>query len=172
MPKQERALRTRGELVRAAAEAFDRVGFVSSSLTAISRDAGVSTGALHFHFESKIALAAAVGAEAKARVRSIIDAAYGRTDVSALHALVDVTQVLARALREDVILRAGFQLGSDLARSADCFLRQEWQQCVDTLFRQARREGSLAASVDTATATAVVVAVTVGFDVLQWNDRA
>ena len=55
MVKQERALRTREALIESAAEVFDREGFSVASLTAISSRAGVSNGALHFHFASKAA---------------------------------------------------------------------------------------------------------------------
>ncbi|MFD3779347.1 TetR family transcriptional regulator [Streptomyces sp. NPDC058612] len=60
MAKQERAARTRESLVRAAAEVFAEQGFVTASIAVISRRAGVSAGGLHFHFESKTALAQAV----------------------------------------------------------------------------------------------------------------
>ena len=71
MVKQERALRTRRALVRAAAEVFAGEGFAPASLTAISRRAGVSNGALHFHFPNKKALARAVEEEALETVRGI-----------------------------------------------------------------------------------------------------
>ncbi len=69
MVKQERALRTRRALIHAGAQAFADEGFTAASLTAISRAAGVSNGALHFHFENKMALARAVEEEALAALR-------------------------------------------------------------------------------------------------------
>ncbi|MET9324317.1 helix-turn-helix domain-containing protein [Streptomyces sp. NPDC003038] len=60
MVTQERAARTREALVRAAAEVFAGQGFAAASVAVISRRAGVSAGGLHFHFESKTALARAV----------------------------------------------------------------------------------------------------------------
>ncbi|WP_228121232.1 helix-turn-helix domain-containing protein [Streptomyces fagopyri] len=64
MVKQVRAARTRQALVRAAAEVFADDGYALASLPAISRRAGVSTGALHFHFPSKDLLAREVEAAA------------------------------------------------------------------------------------------------------------
>lgn len=72
MVKQERAARTRRTLIRAAAEVFAREGFAPASLTTISRQAGVSNGALHFHFTSKNALAQAVEEEAGEAMRLLI----------------------------------------------------------------------------------------------------
>ncbi|MFD3330883.1 TetR family transcriptional regulator [Streptomyces sp. NPDC058701] len=71
MAKQERAARTRESLVRAAAEVFAEQGFVTASIAAISRRAGVSAGGLHFHFESKTALAQAVEDRAAEALRHI-----------------------------------------------------------------------------------------------------
>ncbi|MFJ3927874.1 TetR family transcriptional regulator [Streptomyces sp. NPDC090022] len=71
MAKQERAARTRESLVRAAAEVFAEEGFVTASIAAISRRAGVSTGGLHFHFESKTVLAGAVEDRAVEALRRI-----------------------------------------------------------------------------------------------------
>ena len=81
MVKQERAARTRQALVRAAAQVFAQDGFVLASLTSISKKAGVSNGALHFHFESKQALARAVEEEAVAVVRAIVAPADGGSPV-------------------------------------------------------------------------------------------
>ncbi|WP_420834079.1 TetR family transcriptional regulator [Streptomyces antarcticus] len=71
MAKQERAARTRESLVRAAAEVFAEQGFVTASIAVISRRAGVSAGGLHFHFESKTALAQAVEGRAAEALRQI-----------------------------------------------------------------------------------------------------
>ena len=71
MAKQERAVRTRAAVLRSAAEIFDTDGFVSASLSSISHRAGVSSGALHFHFANKGALAAAIEKSAEQRLWNI-----------------------------------------------------------------------------------------------------
>ncbi|QPA02548.1 hypothetical protein DI273_30655 [Streptomyces violascens] len=76
MARQERALRTREALIRAGAEHFARDGFVAASLSTISRSAGVSNGALHFHFENKRALAQAVGEHARRTLRLVVEEAW------------------------------------------------------------------------------------------------
>ena len=55
--RQERAEVTREAILEGAAEAFDAAGFGSTSLSDISQRAGVTKGALYFHFPSKEALA-------------------------------------------------------------------------------------------------------------------
>lgn len=110
MVKQERAGRTRQAVLLAAAETFARVGFEAASLVDISRRAGVSKGALYFHFVSKQALADGVR---RASGREIGSAALRalRADGPALQGLIDFSHELARMLREDVVVRAGVRLG-------------------------------------------------------------
>jgi AcrR family transcriptional regulator len=170
MVKQERAARTRKALVRAAAEVFAQDGFVLASLTSISKRAGVSNGALHFHFESKLALARAVEAEAAAVIRAIAPPVQaGGPD--ALQRLIDATYDLMGRLERDAVVRAGFELGSGpprLAGAAD--LRAQWRTWVEEVLGAAEREGVLAEGVSAAEASVTVVAATVGFERLGAND--
>jgi AcrR family transcriptional regulator len=171
MVKQERAARTRQALVRAAAEVFAHDGFGVASLTSISQRAGVSNGALHFHFESKQALARAVEDEAAAAVAAI--AAPARPGgPEPLQRLIDATHALMARLDRDVVVRAGFELGSGSPRrdgAAD--LRGQWQGWVQDVLKDAERAGVLAAGVSAADASIAVVAATVGFEQLGAHDR-
>ncbi|WPP34435.1 ScbR family autoregulator-binding transcription factor [Streptomyces sp. CL7] len=171
MVKQERALRTRQALIRAGAELFAREGFVAASLSTISGEAGVSNGALHFHFESKRALARAVEDEALVRLRLVIEESLGR-DGRALPALVDATYGLVDRIAEDVVVRAGFELGDDPGRGESASLRREWQHWVEETVRRAERDGWLARGVSADDAVTVVVAATVGFEVLGGEESA
>jgi AcrR family transcriptional regulator len=53
-------LKSRGKLLRAAAERFAERGFSATSIDAVCRDAGVVKSAIYWHFESKEGLLAAV----------------------------------------------------------------------------------------------------------------
>ncbi|MFF1422332.1 ScbR family autoregulator-binding transcription factor [Streptomyces sp. NPDC058280] len=169
MVKQERAARTRRSLIRAAAEVFAREGFVPASLTMISRRAGVSNGALHFHFESKDALARAVETEAAQEVRLITERCRAE-GVGALQLLVDATHALMRALDEDVIVRAGFELSGDISRAEGLNLRFQWRRWVEGVLQSAASEGGLADGVSPDDVASAVVAATVGFEVLGARD--
>ncbi|MFI2209747.1 ScbR family autoregulator-binding transcription factor [Streptomyces sp. NPDC020141] len=166
-PKQERAVRTRGRLVLSAAEAFDRQGFAVASLTAISRSAGVSNGALHFHFESKEALAVAVETEAAERVRR---AAGAPDSAPALQALADAAHAITRQLREDVVVRAGFRLGADASRGSALGLPQQWHRSVVRLVERAHADGSLSRAVPPSDTAAAVAAAVLGFEALARSD--
>ncbi|MED7951621.1 MULTISPECIES: ScbR family autoregulator-binding transcription factor [unclassified Streptomyces] len=110
MAKQERAGRTRQAVLLAAADTFADAGFESASLVDISRRAGVSKGALYFHFVSKQALADGVRAEAGDAIGAAVLRAL-RGAAPAVQELIDLTHELGRLLREDVVVRAGVLLG-------------------------------------------------------------
>ncbi|MGW4893765.1 ScbR family autoregulator-binding transcription factor [Kitasatospora sp. NPDC004240] len=117
MVKQERAGRTRRAVLLAAADTFADAGYESASLVDISRRAGVSKGALYFHFVSKQALADGVRAAAGRELATAALAAL-RAPGPAVQALVDLSGELARLLREDVMVRAAVQLGRQSATAA------------------------------------------------------
>src|SRR5262249_39937193 len=60
LPRQDRAERTRNAILEAAAVVFDERGFNGASLSDILAKAGVTKGALYFHFSSKEELARAI----------------------------------------------------------------------------------------------------------------
>ncbi|MGW7276612.1 ScbR family autoregulator-binding transcription factor [Streptomyces sp. NPDC054864] len=171
MAKQERAVRTRESLIQCAAEVFAREGYVSASLAHISRRAGVSNGALHFHFEAKRELARAVEDEAARRLRVITEEApahAGQGD--ALQGLVDATHGLMAGLAEDVVVRAGFELGGEPALGATAGVRRYWQGWVEDMLVRAEREGRLAEGMTPEGVAPAIVAATVGFEVLGGTD--
>ncbi|MEU0692379.1 ScbR family autoregulator-binding transcription factor [Streptomyces niveus] len=171
MVRQERAARTRRSLIRAAAETFAEVGFVPASLTVISKRAGVSNGALHFHFANKGVLAEAVEAEAAETVRRLTESARARQGDS-LQAVVDATHELMAALAQDVVVRGGFGLAGDIARRAVSPLHKEWQRWVEDSLCRAERSGALARGVPWTVAARVIVAATTGFEVLGGKDAS
>ncbi|MFD3518685.1 ScbR family autoregulator-binding transcription factor [Streptomyces sp. NPDC058657] len=168
MVKQERAIRTRESLILAAAEVFAEEGYVPASLTTISRRAGVSNGALHFHFENKQSLALAVETEAARKVGAITEAA-SRAGGGVLQELVEATHALMGRLAQDVVVRAGFELGGGLSKGSGA-CRRGWQRWVEEALSRAEREGALAEGVSPEDAAGAIVAATVGFEVLGAQD--
>jgi AcrR family transcriptional regulator len=167
MAKQERAVRTRNALIESAAELFDREGFETASLSMISARAGVSSGALHFHFASKADLADAVGQAAALRLGRITTQDGGDT----LQSLIDATYALVRALGHDAVLRAGFDLGDGSGRvRSGAGLRRAWQEWVEEVLAKADMEGALAHGVSAEDVAAVVVAATAGLESLGRHD--
>jgi len=96
----------REQILVAAAEEFDRVGFAATSIAAVARRADVAQGTLHFHFPTKLALALGVIDEQNARTFAEVshDAA------SPTAALIGASKQIADLLRTDPIVRAGIRL--------------------------------------------------------------
>ncbi|MPY64837.1 ScbR family autoregulator-binding transcription factor [Streptomyces spongiae] len=171
MAKQERAVRTRNALIESAAELFTRDGFEVVSLSTISARAGVSNGALHFHFASKAALATAVRDAAAQHFTRITSAdppspRYG----GSLQTLIDTSHALLQGLSRDVILRAGFDLGDNAegaGEGEDLFER--WSAWVEDAVARSAREGLLA-DVAPRDLVTTVVGATVGFAALGGHD--
>ncbi|MEV6330762.1 ScbR family autoregulator-binding transcription factor [Streptomyces sp. NPDC051909] len=174
MAKQERAIRTRNALVESAAVLFDRDGFEVASLATISARAGVSSGALHFHFPSKAALADAVVAAAGDRLLRITR----EREALPLQILIDASHELVQGLGSDPVLRAGFTLSAAPERTrTDRDLRRLWREWVEGIVVRAERAGLLAPDVTARDVAAAVVAVAAGHEALghqdpHWLERA
>nr|WP_296774169.1 TetR/AcrR family transcriptional regulator [Rhodococcus sp. (in: high G+C Gram-positive bacteria)] len=122
MPTQMRAVRTRDATITALAELIAERGYPRTSVTDIVEAAGLTKGALYFHFPSK-----------EATVTALLDTASGRYEFLARYQSMpeapprqEVLSLLteySEQLRADVVLHAESVLWSDpdftdLARSA------------------------------------------------------
>ncbi|MFF3326640.1 ScbR family autoregulator-binding transcription factor [Streptomyces sp. NPDC002889] len=163
--QQERATRTRQALLRSAAEVFDRCGYTQAKLADISAGAGVSPGALHFHFENKLAVADAVESAASRTLQRAAHIAYHER-VHALQALTDISHAFAGLLRRDVVTRAGFQLDNDNCRHGHKRFSREWHTCIERLLAQADREKVLARQVEPVAMSCTIMAATTGIGIL------
>ncbi|MFC5665090.1 TetR family transcriptional regulator [Kitasatospora misakiensis] len=115
--RQERARQTRQALLQAAATEFDRHGYAGTSLARVSQTAGVTMGALTFHFPSKAALADAVRTQAAALTRAAVPETAdggGRCDES-VGGLIDT---LTQLLDEEPSVRAAARLSWEQPESA------------------------------------------------------
>jgi AcrR family transcriptional regulator len=155
---QQRAVLTRGRVLLAAAEVFARTGFLAASMNDIVEAAGVTKGAVYFHFPSKEALAVAIVEEQFAQwpplVAGVIDASP-----DALTSIVALTYEVGSRFRDDVLTTAGIRLSfeRELVNAAMPTPFVGWVGILQDLFGQARREGMLRAGlVPAATARALV----------------
>ncbi|MEU5685029.1 TetR/AcrR family transcriptional regulator [Streptomyces venezuelae] len=139
MVKQERAARTREALVRAAAHEFEQTGYEGTSLTRVAGAAGISVGALTFHFSSKAGLAQAVRTRGDAAVRACV-AEAGSGTAPALDSVVALTLALARLLEEDEVVRAAVRLWREVPDS-DGTWSALWLPAVAEALDRAGRTG-------------------------------
>ncbi len=175
MVKQERAGRTRQAVLLAAADTFAEAGFEAASLVDISTRAGVSKGALYFHFVSKQALADGVLTAARRVVATAVLRAR-RSDRPAVQGLIDLAHELAALLRENVVVRAGVQLGQGAPYAAGTDgAGGSWDGWTTTVRRQLDRAGAageLRPGLGCQEAAELLTAVTAGLVLLSWGDAA
>ncbi|MEV7347046.1 ScbR family autoregulator-binding transcription factor [Streptomyces sp. NPDC093544] len=138
MVKQDRAIRTRQTILLAAAKVFEEHGYQAATISEILAAAGVTKGALYFHFPSKEHLAEGVLHEQDQRL-PIPDRACK------VQQLVDTVVLHAYRLQTDPMVRAGVRLSLDqqaqgLDRSAP-FLH--WSAVGAELLKKAQAQGEL-----------------------------
>jgi len=165
--KQARAVVTREQILRGAAEVFDRYGYGASTLSDVIAHAGVTKGALYFHFSSKEDLAHAVIEQQHALS---VRPAHQRVDERApgLESVIRLSQGLASQLMDDVIVRAGIRLtlehGTFGASAASPY--RDWVVEIEQLLRRAIDEGDLRDSVKPAVLAGFVVSAFIGVQLL------
>lgn len=140
---QERAVKTREAILRAASEVFDEYGFSGASVSKIMKRAGVTQGGMYFHFPSKEALAHAVMIEQG----NGLELPPGE---DGLQRLVDITLYLAGELQTNPALRAGVRLAIEQGEFGvqDDAPYQYWVQEFAGQLHAAREKGELLPDVD------------------------
>jgi AcrR family transcriptional regulator len=141
MVKQPRAVRTRSVLVRAAAGQFDRDGYEGTSLTRVCSAAGISMGALTYHFPTKEKLADALQELGCSVTRSAVRAAVAVPASPLRRARVLILSV-ARLLEQETEVRAAARLARERHTAADDWTAV-WLPELRKLLEQAYAEGQL-----------------------------
>lgn len=163
MSNAERTARTRAALLLAAAQVFDRHGYLGASLADIVDAAGTTKGALYFHFPSKEALAAAVVREQYDRWPPAVQRVQ-EAEPQPLQQLVRLSYEVARAFRDDVVVRAGVRLAAERSVIATELDRPYvgWITQVAALLQQAGDAGDLRPGLDPQRTAYTVVAAFFG----------
>ncbi|MEU4177390.1 ScbR family autoregulator-binding transcription factor [Streptomyces sp. NPDC026589] len=156
--KQERAEQTRRALLLAAAEVFDEYGYAGASITRILKRAGVTAGALYFHFGSKEDLAKAV-------MNSQPDTLVPLIAASGLQRLIDLTLVWSWQLQRDPLLRAGVRLTneqSSIGDSANSDPYETFRGIMSACLDEARERGELQPGIEPIVVAEFVIAACTG----------
>jgi AcrR family transcriptional regulator len=167
--------RTRERLLQAASREIYRSGFQSASVDTILAVAGVTKGALYYHFDSKEALGHAVVDEIIApdvrgkwvhplqRVKDPIDALIGAVQrIPVRPADVRGGCQLNNLAQEMSPLDAGFR-----RRLAMIF--DAWREAVASVLREGQAHGSVRRDVEPADAAALLIAMVEGYGSLAKN---
>lgn len=133
---------------------FARHGCAGTSLIRVSQAAGVTMGALAFHFPSKIDLVSVICTNGAAATRTAV-ALVDVPDKAPLQAVIDITHALATLLREDPVVRAACRLSWECLPT-DNNWAESWLPRVRELLEQAAREDLLRPHVEPELVTLLV----------------
>ncbi|MEC4015041.1 ScbR family autoregulator-binding transcription factor [Streptomyces sp. H27-D2] len=160
-PRQERAEQTRWALLHAAAEAFDEHGYAGAGLNKILGRAGVTAGAMYFHFKSKEDLARAVV------VQQAAELCFPEKNVG-LQQLLDMCQYLAVRMQGNVLFRAGVRLAVEQNETnlLDYSIYDWWAEQFQEQLIKSRELGQLLPEADEARFSRVLVAAYTGTQIM------
>ncbi|MFJ4918792.1 ScbR family autoregulator-binding transcription factor [Streptomyces sp. NPDC088725] len=173
---QARARTTRRFLLEAAARLFYERGYVGTSISDISAESGRTSGAIYFHFVSKEKLALAIVEGHHATWPGLVDK-HRKAGHPALERLVALSFDVARAFRDDPVVRAGARLWAERA-AIDVPLPTSfvgWLDTVTELLQEAHDGGELHPDLDPEVAAHSVVCAFFGLhtvsDALEGRQR-
>ncbi|MER7052786.1 MULTISPECIES: ScbR family autoregulator-binding transcription factor [unclassified Streptomyces] len=149
MARQIRAEQTRATILGAAADLFDRHGYESTSLSEIVAHAGVTKGALYFHFAAKEDLANAI-MEIQSRTSRRLATDLDGRGYTSLEALMRLTFGMARLCEEGPVLRAGLRLatGGVPVRPPLPHPFTEWREIASSRLLDAVRQSDVHPDID------------------------
>ncbi|MEU2495411.1 ScbR family autoregulator-binding transcription factor [Streptomyces sp. NPDC007883] len=135
-------MRTRRQLLDAAASAFLEHGYEGASIGDITQRAGLTRGAVYFHFASKEELAQGVLDEA-------VTTEGVRPQTLKLQELVDTAMALAHRLPREPVLAAALRLAVDNGvRRSVRTAWPEWIALLTEILEDAKRRGETLPHVD------------------------
>jgi AcrR family transcriptional regulator len=158
LARQDRAERTRNAILDAAAEVFDERGFNGASLSDILARAGVTKGALYFHFSSKEELAKEIVEDQWAVELPSVD--YSNPG---LQMLIDMSHAFGHNLATNVRVRASNRLVTEanFANPAPQ-VYQRWISIIHEVLKAAHERGDIRKEWDTERAAVFLGAAFLG----------
>ncbi|RKT19984.1 TetR family transcriptional regulator [Streptomyces sp. 1114.5] len=158
--RQERAIRTRRLILEAAAAVFDEFGYEGATIGEVVSRAGVTRGAVYFHFASKRELAQGVVEEQFAQ-----DGVPERN--CKLQEFVDTGMVVAHLMPRDPLLSAGarLSLGQDVSGDLGGGAIPGWISRMETLLVAAGERGELLPHVVPADTAWLIIAAWTGVQI-------
>jgi AcrR family transcriptional regulator len=167
--------RTRELLLQAASREIYRSGFQSASLDTILASAGVTKGALYYHFDSKEALGYAVVEEVIAPdVRGVWlrPLQRGKDPIAALIGIVQGISVRPEDVRGGCPLNNLAQEMSPLDagfRKRLSIVFDAWRKAIASVLREGQTHGSVRRDVEPADAAGLLIAMVEGYGSLAKN---
>jgi AcrR family transcriptional regulator len=167
MTVQQRARVTKGSILSGAAAVFEEVGYGCASLATVAERAGVTKGALYFHFGSKEDLALAViQAQHALLTEDARRAALSGRD--ALSTMIMICGSFVRQLVREPVVRAGVRLTLEASAFGQhvAVPYHDWIRTMESLTRQGQAKGEIKDVVDAAVFARYLVSSFTGVQML------
>ncbi|GGY67652.1 TetR family transcriptional regulator [Streptomyces olivaceoviridis] len=172
--KQERAIRSRGNILLAAARAFAQRGYPAVTMLDVAELSGMTKGAVYFHFTNKEALALAVTTEFYKRLPAISDT-VAELELPPVASVAELLLRTAAALRDEPMMKAGARLQIERGLiDVDLPIPfQDYTALITSWFRSALAAGELEHETPPATLARVLVSAFFGAQHMSWvlHDR-
>jgi TetR/AcrR family transcriptional repressor of nem operon len=169
--------RTRGLLLQAAFQEMHRSGFRSADLDAILAKAGVTKGALYYHFDNKEALGYAV-------VDEVMASDLHQKWVQPLRNAKNPIDVLIRIVQSESLKRADVQrscpllnLSQEMSGLDEGFRRRtaklfrDWHDAIEEALREGQKHGMVRSDVNANETATFLIAAYEGYVVLTKNSQ-
>lgn len=168
--KQERAIRSRHNILLAAGRAFAERGYQAVTMHDVAELSGMTKGAVYFHYTSKGSLAVAVSTAFAGRLPAISDAVAQLT----LPPVASVTELMLRtaaALRDEPLMKAGarLQIERGLIDAELPLPFEDYTALIATWLRGALTAGDLKHSTPPEPLARVLVSALFGTQLLSWT---
>jgi len=169
--------RTRGRLLRAAFQEMHRSGFRNADLGAILAQAGVTKGALYYHFDNKEALGYAV-------VDEVMTSQLHQKWVQPLRNAKNPIDVLIRIVQSESLKRQDVQrscpllnLSQEMSGIDEGFRRRtarlfrDWHDAIAEALREGQKRGTVRSDVNANETATFLIAAYEGYVVLAKNSQ-
>lgn len=164
MVQQRRARETREAIIDAAARLFADQSYALTSLGSIARAAGITQGAVYFHFGSKMELASEIIRREHAASIATSEAVL-RIESSGLAGVVRLSAVLAQLIESRSVVRAGMRLQTESVNQMSAASRtpyEDWLAAASRFLAHAKARGELRSGIDAGMAAEVIVGAFTG----------
>ncbi|MFC5929016.1 TetR/AcrR family transcriptional regulator [Cryobacterium melibiosiphilum] len=167
MAQQARAVVTRAAIISGAAAVFQQRGYGSTSLADVCAEAGVTKGALYFHFDSKEALARAI-IESQHELSSAIGRDLVASNMRGLNAMIVMTLEIADQLHNNPVVSAGVRLTIEAANFASPVDAPylDWMKAAEVFLRRGQVEGDITETVEVCSAAHFLISGFTGVQVV------
>jgi len=166
---QARAVATRATIIEAAATVFAAHGYAETTIDRILDEAGVTRGALYFHYKSKADLARAVlmmMRERRAALWAAVETEGDRNGWSVVERMHQVASRIAQEYVSSIVLVAAMRLEDGYAalESEDEPPVAGWMAWLDGMLRRAQAAGEIPATTDRDDVARTILASIYGLD--------